>query len=262
MTRKSSKTSKSRRVKPVRSADAPKMSGAKPTGEKRSWQAKHDPIGDIETRMMDERVKTARGRKISSTLWLRRQLNDPYVKKAKIKGYRSRAAFKLIELDEKFNLLARGAIIVDLGAAPGGWSQIAVENGAGKVIGIDILPVEPVAGADIIEMDFMDTKAPQTLIDMLGGQADLVMSDLAANTTGHRKTDHMRTVGLVEAAAEFSFSVLKPGGNFVTKVFQGGAEKVLLNTLKHKFETVRHAKPKASRDGSPEIYLVAKGFRG
>ncbi len=159
-------------------------------------------------------------------------------------------------------LLGKGDIVVDLGAAPGGWSQVAVERKAGLVIGIDILPVEPVAGADLIEMDFMDEKAPDVLIKMLGGQADLVMSDLAANTTGHKNTDHLRTVALVEAAAEFAYQTLKPGGAFITKVFQGGAEKTLLNTLKLKFEFVRHAKPKSSRDGSPEIYLVAKGFRG
>lgn len=239
-----------------------RMSGSKPSGEKRGWSTREQAMKKAETRMMDERVRTARGRKIGSTLWLRRQLNDPYVKKAKIKGYRSRAAFKLIELDEKFSLLKKGMVVVDLGAAPGGWSQIAVENNVGSVIGIDILPVDPVAGADIIEMDFMDDRAPAVLISMLDGKADLVMSDLAANTTGHKKTDHMRTVTLVEAAAEFAYEVLKPGGSFVTKVFQGGAEKNLLNTLKFKFDTVRHAKPKASRDGSPEMYLVAKGFRG
>lgn len=239
-----------------------RMSGSKPSGAKRGWVGREKAKSVANTRMMDERVKTARGRKISSTLWLKRQLNDPYVKKAKIKGYRSRAAFKLIELDEKFSLLRKGAVIVDLGAAPGGWSQIAVEYNAGLVIGIDILPVEPVGGADIIEMDFMDESAPGVLMNMLGGKADLVMSDLAANTTGHRQTDHMRTVALVEAAADFAYEVLKPGGAFVTKVFQGGAEKELLNSLKHKFDYVRHAKPNASRDGSPEIYLVAKGFRG
>ena len=239
-----------------------RMSGSKPGGEKRSWRGRDDAKKKAATRMMDQRVKTARGRKISSTLWLKRQLNDPYVKRAKIDGYRSRAAYKLRQLDDKFDLLGKGDIVVDLGAAPGGWSQVAVERKAGLVIGIDILPVEPVAGADLIEMDFMDEKAPDVLIKMLGGQADLVMSDLAANTTGHKNTDHLRTVALVEAAAEFAYQTLKPGGAFITKVFQGGAEKTLLNTLKLKFEFVRHAKPKSSRDGSPEIYLVAKGFRG
>ena len=239
-----------------------RMSGSKPDGEKRSWRGRDDAKKKAATRMMDQRVKTARGRKISSTLWLKRQLNDPYVKRAKIDGYRSRAAYKLRQLDDKFDLLGKGDIIVDLGAAPGGWSQVAVQRKAGLVIGIDILPVEPVAGADIIEMDFMDERAPDILMGMLGGKADLVMSDLAANTTGHKNTDHLRTVALVEAAADFAYQTLKPGGAFVTKVFQGGAEKTLLNTLKLKFEFVRHAKPKSSRDGSPEIYLVAKGFRG
>ncbi|PHR57968.1 MAG: 23S rRNA methyltransferase [Robiginitomaculum sp.] len=239
-----------------------KMTGSKPSGEKRGWITREAAKKQAETRMMDERVKTARGRKISSTLWLRRQLNDPYVKKAKLDGYRSRAAYKILELDEKFDLLFKGAVVVDLGAAPGGWSQIAVKKNAGKVIGIDILPVEPVAGADIIEMDFLDERAADVLMNMLGGKADLVMSDLAANTTGHRNTDHLRTVALVELAAHFAFQVLKPGGAFVTKVFQGGAEKTLLDSLKIKFETVRHAKPKSSRDGSPEMYLVAKGYKG
>lgn len=211
--------------------------------------------------MLDQKVKTARGRKISSTLWLKRQLNDPYVKLAGIKGYRSRAAFKLLELDEKFKLLKSGMTIVDLGAAPGGWSQIVTEKDGVRVIGIDILPVESMADAEFIEMDFMSPEAPAELMTLLNGRADLVMSDLAANTTGHRKTDHMRTVALVEAAADFALQVLKPGGSFVTKVFQGGAEKNLLKLLKSRFEFVRHAKPNASRAGSPEIYLVAKGFK-
>lgn len=243
------------------------MSGSKSKQPARTWKKPEKQIGEVDTRMMDERVKTARGRKISSTLWLRRQLNDPYVKKAKAMGYRSRAAFKLIELDEKFNLLKPGAVIVDLGAAPGSWTQIALGAKPSRIIGIDILPVEPFPGAEIIEMDFMDEKAPETLMKMLAGEkgmmrADLVMSDLAANTTGHRQTDHLRTVALVEAAANFAVQVLKPGGAFISKVFQGGAEQNLLNMLNRRFDTVRHAKPKASRDGSPEMYLVAKGFRG
>jgi len=244
-----------------------KMSGGKSKQPARSWNKPEKQVGEADTRMMDERVKTARGRKISSTLWLRRQLNDPYVKKAKAKGYRSRAAFKLIELDEKFGLLKPGAVIVDLGAAPGSWTQIALTAKPSRIIGIDILPVEPFPGAEIIEMDFMDENAPDILMKMLSEngkmmRADLVMSDLAANTTGHRQTDHLRTVALVEAAADFAVQVLKPGGAFISKVFQGGAELNLLNMLNDKFETVRHAKPKASRDGSPEMYLVAKGFKG
>lgn len=244
-------------------SDAPqKMTGSKPSAKKRRRKTDINKTIDANARMMDERVKTARGRKISSTLWLRRQLNDPYVKQAKIRGYRCRAAFKLLELDDQFSLLAKGSIVVDLGAAPGGWSQIAIERGVRRIIGIDLLPVEPMADAEFIEMDFMNEKAPSVLIDMLGGSADLVMSDLAANTTGHKNTDHLRTVALVEAAADFAFQILKPGGIFITKVFQGGAEKTLLSQLKFKFDFVRHAKPKASRPGSPEIYLIAKGFRG
>ncbi len=236
----------------------PKMSGGKPKHKPRRFNKK--TLADNEIRMMDEKVKTAKGRKLSSTLWLRRQLNDPYVKKAQQMGYRSRAAFKLLELDEKFKLLKPGALVVDLGAAPGSWTQVALEAGAGKIIGIDILPTEHISGADIIEMDFMSNEAPKTLMEMIGGKADLVMSDLAANTTGHRQTDHLRTIALVEAAAEFAMDILKPGGDFVCKVFQGGAQADLLGCLKKSFKKVRHAKPKASRTGSPEIYLVAKGF--
>ena len=239
-----------------------KMSGGKPSAPKRGRKTPKADKSGIETRMLDQKVKSARGRKIGSTLWLKRQLNDPYVKLAKLKGYRSRAAFKLSELDEKFNLLKKGQIVVDLGAAPGGWSQIAIEHGVKRVVGIDILPMESMADAEFIEMDFMHSKAPDALRDLLGGRADFVMSDLAANTTGHRNTDHLKTVALVEAAADFALQILKPGGSFVTKVFQGGAEQNLLRTLRSNFEYVRHAKPKASRAGSPEIYLVAKGFKG
>ena len=215
-----------------------------------------------QVRMMDTRVKTARGRKISSTLWLRRQLNDPYVAKAKAQGYRSRAAFKFIELDDKFKLMKPGSLIADLGAAPGGWTQIAIARGAKKVVGIDLIFVEPIGGLDFVQMDFMDEKAPDVIKEMLGGAPDLVMSDLAANTTGHRKTDHLRTVALVESAADFAIETLRPGGHFVTKVFQGGAERTMLQRLKKNFKTVKHAKPDSSRDGSPEMYLVAMGFRG
>lgn len=238
-----------------------KMSGGKPTEVRRSRKTPKEDKANA-TRMMHHKVKTARGRKIGSKLWLERQLNDPYVKEARIKGYRSRAAFKLIELDDKYKLIKRDSLIFDLGAAPGGWVQIALKRGARKVIGIDILPVEHVAGADIIKMDFMDEKAPSVLKKMLGEDPDLVLSDLAANTTGHRNTDHLKTVALVEAAAEFAMDVLKPGGHFVTKVFQGGTEGKLLQRLKDNFEYVRHAKPDSSRKGSPEIYLVAKNFKG
>lgn len=242
--------------------DKPRMSGSKPSGPKRGRKTpKSDK--DNATRMMTKKVRTARGRKLSSKLWLERQINDPYVREAQIKGYRSRAAFKLSELDDKYSLLGKNDLVVDLGCAPGGWVQVAIERGARHVVGIDILPVDIVAGAELIEMDFMDDKAPRKLISMLGEQKpDIVLSDLAANTTGHRSTDHLKTVALVEAAADFAMMTLRPGGHFVTKVFQGGAEKSLLARLKDNFKTVRHAKPKASRAGSPEIYLVAKGFKG
>jgi len=239
-----------------------RMSGSKPDGEKRG--RKTNPVAkDDATRMMHKKVKTARGRKISSKLWLERQINDPYVRKAKQKGYRSRAAFKLEELDDKFSLIKKGALVVDLGCAPGGWVQIAMKRGASHVLGIDILPVEPVGEAEIIQMDFMDEAAPARLIELLKGEKpDLVMSDLAANTTGHKNTDHLKTVALVEAAAEFAMQTLRPGGHFVTKVFQGGAEGKLLEELKRRFQIVKHAKPESSRKGSPEIYLVAKNFKG
>ncbi len=257
---------KGKRSKNLQSSDQ-KMSGGVSKSPARTWKKPEKKAGEADMRMMDERVKTARGRKISSTLWLRRQLNDPYVKKARALGYRSRAAFKLIELDEKFALLKPGMVIVDLGAAPGSWTQIALKSKPSRIIGIDILPVEPFPGAEIIEMDFMDEHAPEVLIKMLESEKgmlrpDLVMSDLAANTTGHRQTDHLRTVALVEAAADFAVQILMPGGAFISKVFQGGAELNLLNMLNDKFDMVRHAKPKSSRDGSPEMYLVAKGFRG
>lgn len=238
-----------------------RMSGSKPSTERRG-RVSEKVDKDNATRMLTHKVKTAKGRKISSKLWIERQINDPYVKQAKIKGYRSRAAFKIIELDDKFKLIRPNSLICDLGCAPGGWTQIAIARGAKHVVGIDILPVETVAGATLIELDFMDDKAPKILKQALGGAPSLIMSDLAANTTGHKNTDHLKTIALVEAAAEFAMDVLAPGGDFVTKVFQGGAQKDLLERLKARFETVRHAKPKSSRAGSPEIYLVAKNFRG
>ncbi|MBI1366836.1 MAG: 23S rRNA methyltransferase [Alphaproteobacteria bacterium] len=206
-------------------------------------------------------VKTARKRKLSSTLWLQRQLNDPFVARAKAEGYRSRAAYKLIELDEKFGLLKKGARVVDLGAAPGGWTQVAVKKGA-RVIGIDYLGVPPIPGAEILELDFLDETAPAKLKALLGGKADVVLSDMAAPTTGHKTTDHLRIIALAEAALDFAEDVLAPGGAFVSKVFQGGAEGELLSRLKQDFETVKHAKPKASRSDSAEMYVVAAGFRG
>lgn len=213
------------------------------------------------------RVKTARKRSLSSTLWLQRQLNDPYVAKAKAEGYRSRAAFKLLEMDERYRLLKPGQKIVDLGAAPGGWSQIAAKKvgsaeGKGRVIGIDLLDIEAIPGVEFTIMDFQDNDAPDRLKAMLGGKADGVMSDMASNTTGHRQTDHLRIVALAEMAIEFAREVLAPGGFFTAKVLQGGTEGKLLADLKRDFTTVRHVKPAASRQDSAELYVLATGFRG
>lgn len=236
-----------------------KMSGGKPSDNKRSRRTK--PDAKNATRMLTKKVKTARGRKISSKLWIERQINDPYVQKAKELGYRSRAAFKLEELDDKFKLISKNSLIVDLGCAPGGWMQAAFKRGAKRIVGIDILPVEAVPNAEILLFDFMAEDAPDRLKSHLDRAPDLVMSDLAANTTGHKQTDHLKTVALVEAAADFAMDTLAPGGHFVTKVFQGGAEEKLLKRLKSRFDYVRHAKPASSRKGSPEIYLVAKSFK-
>ena len=250
--------------KPVSHKNRPprrKMTGSKVEGEKRGRVTPKSDQDDA-TRMMHTKVRTASGRKISSKLWIERQINDPYVRKAKQKGYRSRAAFKLEELDKKFGLIKPGSLVVDLGCAPGGWVQIAMKHGADRVVGIDLLPVDPIAGAELIEFDFMDEKAPGRIKSLLGAAPDVVLSDLAANTTGHRQTDHLKTVALVEAAADFAMQTLRPGGHFVTKVFQGGAEKTLLNRLKRNFQKVQHAKPESSRKGSPEIYLVALNLQG
>ncbi len=223
-------------------------------------------------RELRTRVKTAKGRKLSSTRWLDRQLNDPYVARARREGWRSRAAFKLIEIDDKLGLLKPGARVVDLGCAPGGWLQVAVQRvnalGAapgkpvGKVIGADILPMEPVAGAEAIALDFMAEGADDAVKALLDGSADVVLSDMAASATGHRATDHLRIVAMCEAAAQFAEETLAPGGAFVAKVFQGGAEGELLARLKRAFAKVLHVKPPASRKDSPETYLVATGFRG
>ena len=209
------------------------------------------------------RVKTARGRTASSTRWLERQLNDPYVRQAKAEGYRSRAAYKLAELDDRFALLRRATRVVDLGIAPGGWSQV-VRKRAPKaaVVGIDLLPTEPIEGVTIFQMDFMADEAPQALAEALGGPPDLVLSDMAANTVGHKQTDHLRTMGLVEAAAHFAVETLAEGGAFVAKVLAGGTDTDLLALLKQHFRTVKHAKPPASRKGSSEWYVVAQGFKG
>jgi len=212
-------------------------------------------------------VKSGGKRKLSSKLWLERQLNDPYVAKAKAMGYRSRAAFKLLEIDDKYRLLKPGMTVVDLGAAPGGWSQIAAKrtgavDGKGKVVAIDLLEMGEIAGVSFAQLDFLNHDAPKKLIAMMGGRADFVMSDMAANTTGHRKTDQLRIIGLVETAAHFACEVLNPGGSFLAKVFQSGAEAELLAQLKRDFATVRHVKPAASRQDSSERYMLATGFRG
>ena len=210
-----------------------------------------------------QRVKTARGRTASSTRWLERQLNDPYVRRAQAEGYRSRAAYKLLELDERFGLLKGVRAVVDLGIAPGGWSQVVRRrNPAAAIVGIDLLPTDPIEGVHILQLDFMADEAPGLLADALGGPADLVLSDMAANTVGHQQTDHLRTMALVEAAALFAGEVLRPGGAFVAKVLAGGADSALVALLKRMFATVKHAKPPASRKDSSEWYVVAQGFKG
>jgi len=210
-----------------------------------------------------KRVKTAKGRKIGSTKWLERQLNDPYVKRAKAEGYRSRAAYKLIELDERFHFLKGAERIVDLGVAPGGWTQVIRQRlPRAVVVGIDLLPTDPIEGAILLQLDFLAEEAPDRLREALGGSADLVLSDMAANTVGHPQTDHLRTMGLVEAGLEFAAEVLRPGGAFVAKVLAGGADNHLVAELKRRFAAVKHAKPPASRKGSSEWYVVAQGFKG
>lgn len=209
------------------------------------------------------RVKTAKGRRVSSTRWLERQLNDPYVKRAKAEGYRSRAAYKLIELDERFGFLRGAKRVVDLGVAPGGWAQVVRQRLPQAVlVGIDLLPTDPIDGAVLLQMDFMADEAPGALKEALGGPADLVLSDMAANTVGHPQTDHLRTMGLVEAGLDFAGEVLAPGGAYIAKVLAGGADNNLVAELKRRFTTVKHAKPPASRKGSSEWYVVAQGFKG
>jgi len=223
--------------------------------------------GDRSKRPLKVRVKTGKGRSPSSKRWLERQLNDPYVARARSEGYRGRAAFKLIGIDDKYHLIKNGARVVDLGAAPGGWSQVAARRagageGRGSVVAIDLLPMAPVAGVDFVALDFLDPSAPDKLKAMLGGLADVVLSDMAANATGHRKTDHLKIMALAEAAAEFAREVLAPGGAFLCKVLQGGTEATLLAALKRDFASVKHVKPAASRTDSAELYLLATGFRG
>jgi 23S rRNA (uridine2552-2'-O)-methyltransferase len=206
-------------------------------------------------------LRTAGGRSAASQRWLARQLNDPYVRAARQQGWRSRAAFKLIEMDDRYRLIRRGARVLDLGAAPGGWAQVALRRGAARVVGIDLLAIEPLAGAEFVQGDLAAPATPERLRTLLGGPADLVLSDVAPNTTGHAATDHIRIVALAELALAVAVEVLAPGGAFVAKVFQGGAERQLLEPLKHRFARVVHAKPPASRSASSELYVVATGFR-
>jgi len=212
------------------------------------------------------RVRAGKGRSASSRHWLERQLNDPYVARARREGMRSRAAYKLVEIDDKAHFLRKGARVIDLGAAPGGWSQIAAKRvdapRYGKVIAIDVLPMDPVPGVDFVKLNFLDDSAPGALKDMMGGPADVVLSDMAANATGHARTDHLKIMALVEAAADFARGVLAPGGTFLAKVLQGGTEAALLASLKRDYKSVRHVKPPASRTDSAELYLLATGFRG
>lgn len=209
------------------------------------------------------RVKSARGRTVSSQRWLERQLNDPYVHEAQKLGYRSRAAFKLIELDDRFKFLKSGCSVIDLGAAPGGWSQVAADRvGQGQVLAVDIQEMDSLPGVDFVQMDFSEDTAPEKIMELMGGKVDVVISDMAAPLTGHRSTDHLRTLALAELAAYFAFQALSPGGFFCAKVFQGGTTHELLNELKSRFASVSHVKPKASRKESVELYVIAQNFKG
>ena len=220
------------------------------------------PTGGTEAgRATPERLKTAWKRTPSQQAWLTRQINDPFAAKARAHGYRSRAAYKLTEIDDRFHFLKRDARVIDLGLAPGGWTQVALERGVTDIVGVDLLPVDPLPPGHILQMDFTDPDCGPELIRLLGGTPDLVMSDMAPNTVGHRQTDHLRIVGLIEAAVDFAVEVLKPGGAFVAKAFQGGETAEVIGTLKRHFADVKTVKPKASRSDSSELYLVATGFR-
>ncbi|MBX3582467.1 MAG: RlmE family RNA methyltransferase [Rhizobiaceae bacterium] len=225
------------------------------------------PVKPGETRVLRTKVKKKRGLKESSRRWLERHMNDPYVQRSKADGYRSRAAYKLIEIDDRYKLLKPGMKVIDLGAAPGGWCQVAAARTKSspenpQVVGIDYLGMDAVPGATVLEMDFLDNAAPKKLVELLEGEPDIVLSDMAAPTTGHRRTDHIRTEHLCEVAADFAISVLKPGGHFLSKTFQGGTEHTVLDLLKKNFRSVHHVKPPASRDESVELYLLAKDFKG
>lgn len=229
---------------------------------KRRWKGPGDTKKSSGRRMSERKIIARNAKDESSKRWIERQLADPYVKKAKDAGYRARAAFKLLEIDERVGLLRRGQRIVDLGCAPGGWMQVCLEKGASELVGIDLLPVEPLTGAHIVEGDINDPADVASMLAGLTGKPDLVLSDMAANTTGHKQTDHLRTVALVEMALHFATQHLAPGGAFCSKVFQGGATRDVLDTLKAHYTSVKHIKPPASRAGSPEIFVVATGFRG
>lgn len=232
--------------------------------KKSSGGGRNKSTGGRGTRQMHVRVKSAKGRPLSSTKWLQRQLNDPYVVAAKEQGYRSRAAFKLAELDDRFGFLKRGLRVLDLGAAPGGWCQIASARvgDKGRVLGVDLQEVDSIPGVELMQLDFMDDDAEDKIEAVLGGKVNVVLSDMAAPSTGHRQTDHLRIMSLCEAALDFSYTVLEPGGVFCAKVLQGGTEHELLASMKKRFTTVRHAKPAASRSDSSEMYVLATGFKG
>lgn len=233
----------------------------KPPEEKRRWRNKHVSDPGSGARKLSQRVLKKNVRSESSRLWIERQINDPYVQRAQAEGWRARSAFKLIELDEKFNLLHRGGRVIDLGAAPGGWAQVALKRNVKTLVGIDLLPIERLDRAKFLQADFLDPEAGLAILAALGGSPDLVLSDMAANTTGHSKTDQIKTGALAEAAAEFALAHLAPNGAFVTKAFQGGLDAGLLSRLKQSFASVKHAKPPASRAESSEVYVVAQGFK-
>ena len=255
----------SRAAKPVvRRTAKPAKAAASVPGKAPTTQSANAPSAKAKgsARQLADRLRSAKGRTVGSQKWLERQLNDPYVKAAKERGLRSRAAFKLEQMDDRFHVLKPGMRVVDLGAAPGGWTQVSLARGAGRVVGIDLLPVDPIAGAILLVGDFQDLDAERRTLDALAGPADLVLSDMAPNTTGHNATDHLRIMALAEIALDFARKVLAPGGGFVTKMFAGGAERDFLATLKRDFAVVRHAKPPASRKDSAELYVVATGYRG
>lgn len=255
-------------AKGTSSSEAPSMptsSRPEPIGQERKRLVKPPTGANLSGRGVGDtkkRLKTAKDRTLSSQLWLERQLNDPYVQRAKAEGWRSRAAFKLIEIDDRFRFLKRGVKVIDLGCAPGGWVQVAQKRGAAQVVGVDLLPVDPIFGADILQGDFTAPGMDQQLIDLMGGAPDVVLSDMAHNTVGHKQTDHLRIVQLIEIAADFALKTLRPGGIFVAKSFQGGAHSAVLDHLKQCFADVKFVKPKASRQDSSEVYLVALGFKG